>query len=127
MGALAIAFGSALALLGVAGFVPAWTPGGELFGVFAVDAPRNAFHFFTGIFGIGMGASGAAQAANYFRIAGTVYAVLTFAGLLVVNTGELMGMAHNHGDLLLQAGIAAFALVMGFVGPNPSIASRRAY
>ena len=126
MRALAIAFGLSLALLGVAGFVPAWTPEGNLFGVFAVDAARNGLHFATGLFGVGMGASGAPQAVNYFRIVGVVYAVLTAAGLLLVNTGELMGMAHNQGDLLLQAGIAAFALVLGFAGKQP-LPSRRAY
>ena len=123
---LAATFGFALALLGVAGFVPAWTPGGDLFGLFAVDPPRNGLHFVTGFFGIGMGIAGAAQAANYFRIVGVVYTVLTFAGLFVVRTGELMGMAHNQNDLLLQAGIASFALVLGFVGAQP-LPSRRAY
>jgi hypothetical protein len=119
---LAIAFGLALAALGVAGFVPAWTPEGKLFGVFAVDAARNGLHLATGVFGIGMGAAGAPQAASYFRMAGVVYSVLTVAGLVLLPTGELMGMAHNRADLLLQAGIAAFALVLGFVGtarPRP--------
>ena len=125
MRALAAAFGFALALLGVAGFVPAWTPGGELFGLFAVDAARNGLHFATGFFGINMGIAGAPQAASYFRIVGVVYAVLTAAGLFVVRTGELMGMAHNQADLLLQAGIASFALVMGFVNPR-AITTRRA-
>ena len=111
----------------VAGFVPALTPGGELLGVFAVDAPRNALHFATGIFGIGMGAAGAPQAESYFRIVGIVYAVLTAAGLFVVRTGEVMGMALNQADLLLQAGIAAFSLVLGFVGRTPPVPSRRAF
>jgi len=124
--ALAAAFGFALALLGAAGFVPAWTPGGELFGLFAVDGARNALHFATGFFGINMGIAGTPQATSYFRIVGVVYAVLTAAGLFVVRTGELMGMAHNQGDLLLQAGIASFALVMGFVNPQ-ALPSRRAY
>jgi len=124
---LAVAVGIALALLGVAGFVPAWTPGGNLLGVFAVDAARNALHFVTGIFGIGMGAAGPPQAASYFRVVGIVYAVLTAAGLLLVRTGELMGMALNQADLLLQAGIASFALVLGFVGRTASPPPRRVY
>ena len=127
MTSLAVAVGIAFVLLGVTGFVPAWTPGGNLLGVFAVDAPRNALHFATGIFGLGMGAAGAPQAASYFRIVGIVYAVLTAAGLLLVRTGELMGMALNQADLLLQAGIASFALVLGFVGRTTSLPPRRAY
>jgi hypothetical protein len=123
---LAIAFGLALAAAGVAGFVPAWTPEGLLFGVFAVDTARNALHIATGLFGIGMGIAGAPQAANYFRIVGAVYAVLTFAGLLLVRTGEVMGMAHNQADLLLQAGIASFALVLGFL-PSRQYPRRNAY
>jgi hypothetical protein len=113
---LAIAAGVALAFLGIAGFIPAWRPEGLLFGAFAVDAARNALHFATGIFGIGMGFAGPAQAESYFRIVGVVYAVLAAAGIFTVNAGELMGMAHNEADLLLQAGLASFALVMGFSG-----------
>ena len=120
MRSLAIVFGLALVAAGVAGFVPALTPGGHLLGVFAVDGPRNSLHIATGIFGIGMGMAGLPQAASYFRIVGIVYTVLTGAGLLLVRTGELMGMAHNQADLLLQAGIAAFTLVLGFVPASRS-------
>ena len=127
MRTLAIVFGLALAAAGVAGFVPAWTPKGLLFGVFAVDAARNGLHIATGVFGIGMGMAGLPQATSYFRMVGIVYAVLTVAGLLVLRVGELMGMAHNQADLLLQAGIAAFALVLGFAGPPRSLPSRSAY
>jgi hypothetical protein len=124
---LAIALGLALAAAGVAGFVPAWAPQGLLFGVFAVDAARNGLHLATGVFGIGMGIAGTPQAASYFRMVGIIYAVLTAAGLLVLGVGELMGMAHNQADLLLQAGIAAFALVLGFAGQPPPHSPRRAY
>ena len=127
MRSLAIVFGLALAAAGVAGFVPAWTPEGLLFGVFAVDAARNGLHLATGVFGIGMGISGLPQALGYFRMVGIIYAVLTAAGLLVLRVGELMGMAHNQADLLLQAGIAAFALVIGFTGEPRSFSSRNAY
>ena len=127
MRTLAAAFGLALALAGAAGFNPAWTPGGNLFGVFAVDGARNGLHFATGIFGIGMGISGTPQAAGYFRIVGIVYAVLTAAGLLLVRTGELMGLALNEADLMLQAGIASFALVMGFAGQHPHFPARGAH
>ena len=120
MRSLAIVFGLALVAAGVAGFVPALAPGGHLLGVFAVDGARNSLHIAAGIFGIGMGAAGEPQAASYFRIVGIVFAVLTVAGLLLVRTGELMGMAHNEADLLLYAGIAAFALVLGFVPPSRS-------
>ena len=89
------------------------------------DGARNGLHVATGMFGIGMGAAGEPQAASYFRIVGIVYSVLTVAGLLLVRTGELMGMAHNQADLLLQAGIAAFALVLGFAPASRS--PRRAW
>ena len=124
MRSLAIVFGLALVAAGVAGLVPALAPGGYLLGVFAVDGARNSLHIATGLFGVGMGAAGEPQAASYFRIVGIVYAVLTAAGILLVRTGELMGMAHNQADLLLQAGIAAFALVLGFV---PSRSPRGAW
>ena len=124
---LAIVFGLALAAVGVAGFVPAWTPEGLLFGVFAVDAARNGLHVATGVFGIGMGFAGLPQAMGYFRMVGIIYAVLTAAGLFLLPVGELMGMAHNQADLLLQAGIAAFALVLGFVGQPRSVPARGAY
>ena len=127
MRTLAAALGLVFALAGVAGFIPAWTPEGNLFGIFAVDGARNGLNFATGIFGIGMGISGTAQAASYFRILGIVYAVLTAAGLLLLRTGELMGMALNEADLMLQAGVASFALVMGFVGQHPPLRARRAY
>ncbi|HEX5129676.1 MAG TPA: DUF4383 domain-containing protein [Usitatibacter sp.] len=127
MRSLAIVLGLALAAAGVAGFVPALAPEGLLFGVFAVDAARNGLHLATGVFGIGMGIAGLPQALSYFRMVGVVYAVLTVAALLVLPVGELMGMAHNQADLLLQAGIAAFALVLGFVGVSRPVSSRGAY
>lgn len=55
MKVLALAIGCILLAIGVAGFVPALTPDGVLFGVLPVDTLRNALFVITGAVGIMIG------------------------------------------------------------------------
>jgi hypothetical protein len=52
---LALLIGIVLLAIGIAGFVPALTPDGVLFGVLPVDTVRNALFIVTGAVGIMIG------------------------------------------------------------------------
>jgi len=58
MKVLALLIGFILLAIGIAGFVPALTPDGVLFGVLPVDTLRSALFIITGAVGIMIGLSG---------------------------------------------------------------------
>jgi hypothetical protein len=117
MRGLAVLAGVAFVGLGVAGFVPALSPQGLLFGLFAVDPSRNMFHIATGILGILLGAAGESVSLTYFRLVGIVYALMLVMGLFA-RGGEVMGMAVNAADQILHAAVAWAAFYLGFFRPE---------
>ena len=110
----AVLAGLAFLALGVAGFVPALSPQGLLFGLFAVNPSQNMFHIATGILGILLGAAGEGVSVTYFRLAGIVYALAVVLGLFAGRSGEVMGLAINAPNQVLHAAIAWVALYLGF-------------
>lgn len=58
MKVLALIIGFILLAIGIAGFVPALTPGGVLFGVLPVDTLRSALFIITGAVGVMIGLAG---------------------------------------------------------------------
>ena len=106
--------GLAFLALGVAGFVPALSPQGLLFGLFAVNPSQNMFHIATGILGILLGAAGEGVSVVYFRLVGIVYALAVGVGLFAGRSGEVMGLAINAPGQVLHAAIAWVALYLGF-------------
>lgn len=114
MKAAAVLAGLAFLALGVAGFVPALSPQGLLFGLFAVNPSQNMFHIATGILGILLGAAGEGVSVTYFRLVGIVYALAVVLGLFAGRSGEVMGLAINAPGQVLHAAIAWVALYLGF-------------
>jgi hypothetical protein len=55
MKAVALFIGIVLLAIGIAGFIPALTPGGVLFGVLPLDTLRSALFAITGVVGILIG------------------------------------------------------------------------
>ena len=106
--------GLAFLALGVAGSVPALSPQGLLFGLFAVNPSQNMFHIATGILGILLGAAGEGVSVVYFRLVGIVYALAVVLGLFAGRSGEVMGLAINAPNQVLHAAIAWVALYVGF-------------
>lgn len=114
MKAAAVLAGLTFLALGVAGFVPALSPQGLLFGLFAVNPSQNMFHIATGILGILLGAAGEGVSVTYFRLVGIVYALAVVLGLFAGRGGEVMGLAVNAPGQVLHAAIAWAALYLGF-------------
>jgi hypothetical protein len=110
----AVLAGLTFLALGVAGFVPALSPQGLLFGLFAVNPSQNMFHIATGILGVLLGAAGQSVSITYFRLVGIVYALAVVLGLFAGRSGEVMGLAINAPGQVLHAAIAWVALYLGF-------------
>jgi hypothetical protein len=110
----AIGFGVVILLIGIAGYIPALTPRGNLFGLFAVDPMHNIVHLITGAAGIVVGYSSEHASRVFFETVGIVYAILVVAGL-AYGGGPMMNMAHNWSDVVLHLVIALFSLYMGYM------------
>src|SRR3989344_7392693 len=108
---LARVFGYVFVAVGVLGFVPGVTSGGQLLGIFQVDTLHNIVHLLTGVLAL-VAASGAGTNARlYFQVFGVVYALVTVLGFL---SGSVLGMMTNSADNVLHLVIAAVALYVGF-------------
>jgi hypothetical protein len=55
MKAVALVIGAILLAAGLAGFVPALSPNGVVFGIFPMDSLKSALFIVTGLVGIGIG------------------------------------------------------------------------
>ena len=71
-------------VIGVLGFIPGATPGGKLFGVFAISGLHNVLHLLSGFVGFALARTYAASRA-YFLGGGLIYLVLWLHGLLMGN------------------------------------------
>jgi hypothetical protein len=110
---LARVFGAIFIVVGALGFVPALVPGGNLLGLFPVNAVHNLVHVGLGVWGVIAGASLAASLI-YFRGIAIVYGVLAVLGLIPA-TNTLFGLAPIHGaDVVLHAVLALIAAYLGF-------------
>jgi hypothetical protein len=97
----------------VLGFVPAFTPDGNLLGVFPVNAVHNLVHVGLGVWGVLAGASLAASLI-YFRGIAILYGLLAVLGWIPA-TSTLFGLAPIHGaDVVLHAVLALVAAYLGF-------------
>jgi len=106
-------FGAIFIVVGALGFVPALVPGGNLLGLFPVNAVHNLVHVGLGVWGVIAGASLAASLI-YFRGIAIVYGVLAVLGLIPA-TNTLFGLAPIHGaDVVLHAVLALIAAYLGF-------------
>lgn len=115
MGALrsvALVFGIGFLAAGILGFVPAFTPGGNLLGYFEVDSMHNIVHIASGVIAL-FACSSAIYAKWYFRIFGILYGIAAIAGF--VRAGDLYMMHVNMADNILHLVIAVIALYLGFV------------
>ena len=109
-------FGAVFILIGILGFIPAFTPDGKLLGLFEVNAVHNLIHLASGVVALVAGYASESASKTYFQVFGVVYALVALLGIFNVD-GPLLGIvAHNAADLGLHVVIAAAALTLGF-GP----------
>ena len=114
MKTIAMIFGAAMLIAGIAGFVPALCPDGKLLGLFAVNGVHNIVHIATGAIAIFCAMSSALAARRFFQIFGVVYGLVAALGFFTPE-GALLGViAHNRADMWLHVAVAAFSLFMGF-------------
>lgn len=99
--------------IGVLGFVPALTPGGNLLGIFQVSPIHNVIHLLSGIAVALAVLSGSTKYVKmYFQVFGVVYALVTVLGFVL--GGNLVLLMVNMADNFLHLAIAVASLYIGF-------------
>ena len=109
----ATTFGIVFILVGILGFIPAFTPDGHLLGIFAVNGVHNAIHLLSGIAALALSRTHK-NARLYFQVFGVVYGLVTLLGLFYGDSAILGIVAHNVADIFLHLIITAAALYFGF-------------
>jgi len=111
---IAQVFGVVFVLIGILGFVPALTPNGLLFGVFAVNGMHNLVHLLTGIIAFIVAYTSAAASRRFFQVLTVVYGLVAILGF-AMGHGYMFGMAHNPADAWLHLAITLASLYYGFI------------
>lgn len=115
---LAILFGLVMIIVGILGFLPEYTPGGLLFGIFAVNLQHNIIHLATGVVALLCGFASSTAAKTFFILFGLVYAAVAGLGFYY-GEGMLFNLVSiNNADNWLHTAIAAVSLYFGFFLPN---------
>jgi hypothetical protein len=110
---LAWIFAIALIAVGILGFIPGITSGGNLLGIFAVDTVHNLIHLVSGIAFLIAVKKSASAAKTVFKVFGVIYGLVAVIGLFQGDT--VLGLiTTNMADHVLHIVIAAVALFVGF-------------
>ncbi|MGC1177069.1 MAG: DUF4383 domain-containing protein [Candidatus Saccharimonadales bacterium] len=115
---LAILFGVVFLLVGFLGFIPALSPEHSdgmryLLGIFMVGGVHNIIHLLSGALALAGGMSSEKYAQLYFRVFGSVYALVTVVGFIQKTT--VLGIFHvNTADNFLHLVLAVAILGVGF-------------
>lgn len=112
-----LAYGVVFLVVGVLGFVPGVTAGGEyLLGIFGVNALHNAVHLLFGVLGVVAAFTGRSR--SYLRGVGVIYLLLGVLGFipgLYAGDEMLLGLVHiNLADNLLHLALGGIATYFGF-------------
>lgn len=113
----ATVFGAVFVLVGILGFIPAFTPNGHLLGVFEVNGVHNMIHLLSGVAALVMSRTHK-NARLYFQVFGIVYGLVTLLGVFHGDNDLLGIVAHNVADIFLHVIITAAALYFGFGTPR---------
>ncbi len=110
---MSLLFGLAFVAIGIAGYMPAFTSNGLLFGIYEVDSMHNIVHIVSGIIAL-LAAAKASYAKLYFQVFGLLYGATAVIGFW--HAGDIFGMIHvNTADNILHTVIAVIALYFGFL------------
>lgn len=115
---LAMLFGAVFLLVGILGFVPAFSPlhsdgNRYLLGLFMVGGVHNAIHLLSGIAALAAGMYSDKYAKLYFQVFGSVYALVTVVGFVQKTT--VLGIFDvNTADNFLHLFLAVVILGVGF-------------
>lgn len=112
-----LVLGVVLIIAGIAGFIGALTPDGNVLGLFYVGQPgtlHNLIHIVSGVAALAS-ASSEATARLYAKIFGVVYALVTLLGFFTASGEKILGLVPiNSADNFLHISIAAALLYVGF-------------
>jgi len=108
---LAVLIGIVLIFIGVAGFVPTFTPDGKLFNYFTPSALHNIIHIITGVIAI-MAATKESTARLYFQVVGIIYIAAAVWGFW--KGGDLYIMQVTLADNIFHVVFGVIALLIGF-------------
>jgi hypothetical protein len=115
---IAILFGIAFIFAGVAGFLPAFTNNGALFGIFEVDTMHNLVYIITGVIAI-MAANSYQSTKLYFIIFGVIYTLFALLGF--VRNGDLFIMHANLADNFLHLAMGILLLFLGYYASKRTV------
>lgn len=110
-------FGAVFVLVGILGFIPAFTPNGHLLGIFEVNGAHNVIHLASGIVAL-LASKSYKNSRLYFQIFGIIYGLVTLLGVFYGDNDLLGIVAHNVADIFLHLIITAAALYLGFGTPR---------
>lgn len=114
---VALVYGVVFLVVGVLGFIPGITVGGEyLLGIFGVNALHNVIHLLFGVLGIAAALTGWSR--PYLQGVGVIYLLLVVLGFipgLYVGHDMLLDLVHiNLADNLLHLALGGVAAYFGF-------------
>lgn len=110
-----VVLGAVLLLIGLLGWLPALTPDGKLFGIFAINALHNMAHMLTGLIGVGAGLALSDRSVRaYTMTMSAIYGVLLLVGVAQVSL-FVQALSINLADNILHAGIFIFSLFVCIV------------
>lgn len=110
---LALVIGAVFLLVGILGFIPAATPNHKLLGLFMVGGIHNIIHLLSGVLAIAGAMMSEKYAQLYFRVFGSVYALVTVIGF--VQKDSVLGIFPvNTADNFLHLFLAVVILAIGF-------------
>lgn len=109
---IAVLFGISFIFAGMAGFMPAFTTNGALFGIFEVNSMHNMIHLASGVLAI-MAATRYRFTRLYFLVFGAIYTVVAILGF--ARGGDLYLMHVNMADNFLHLGIGVISLFLGYL------------
>lgn len=108
-----IVLGIVLIVIGILGFIPALTPGGQLFGLFAMGMAENVIYIVSGLIIGGVSLIGTEEARRTLQVFGVLYAIYLILGL--IQTGPVLGFVSvDVAANILHLIIAIIALGFGF-------------
>lgn len=111
-------FGAVFILIGILGFIPAFTPENRLLGIFEVNALHNVIHLASGVVALLAAFGNARSARLYFQVFGIVYGLVAVLGFFYGDQPLLGIVAHNMADTWLHVVITISALYLGFVAKD---------
>jgi hypothetical protein len=128
--ALGLVFGVVFLLVGILGFIPALAPVHSdgmhyLLGLFMVGGVHNVIHLLSGVAAIAGALTSEKYAQLYFRVFGSVYAIVTIDGFIQKTT--VLGIFDvNTADNFLHLALAVVILAVGFFVPLGTPAPKKA-